>query len=171
MNIRYILAILIAMTTELSIHAQNEYRIGDVLHTLQVSYVSFDKMEGQGLLWNMKSCEIVNDDYTVRYVANRDSFFSAPLSRLEAGNNYRYAIQGDTLLLKGFKSKTTRIKYEFPLATMHQPLKYGEGLQGVYSGRGEDILDHYVQIFGRYNTKVCGQGTLITLDGDTLTQV
>lgn len=163
-----ILTFIIILVLVISMRAQNEYRIGDVLHTLQVSYVSFDKTEGQGLYWNMKSCEIVNDDYTVRYVANRDSFFCAPLSRLEAGNNYRYAIQGDTLLLKGFKSKTTRIKYDFPLATMHQPLKYGEELQGVYSGRGEDILDHYVQIFGRYNTKVCGQGTLITLDGDTL---
>ena len=163
-----ILTFIIILVLVISMRAQNEYRIGDVLHTLQVSYVSFDKTEGQGLYWNMKSCEIVNDDYMVRYVANRDSFFCAPLSRLEAGNNYRYAIQGDTLLLKGFKSKTTRIKYDFPLATMHQPLKYGEELQGVYSGRGEDILDHYVQIFGRYNAKVCGQGTLITLDGDTL---
>lgn len=152
----------------LSLHAQNEYRIGDNLHPQQVSYMSFDQMEGHGLIWNMNGCKVINDEYSIRFVANRDSFFHAPLSRLEAGTNYRYDTYDGMMLLRGFKNKTTRIKYDIPIATMRLPLVYNDELQGVYSGKGEDIMGHCVRIFGNYHTKVCGKGTLVTLDGDSL---
>lgn len=152
----------------LSLHAQNEFRIGDKLYSQQVTYMTFGQMDGQGIVWNMNDCNVLNDDYLVRFVANRDSFFHAPLSRLEAGINYRYAIQGDTLFLKGFKSKSVRVKYDSPIAIMHLPLVYKDELKGIYSGKGEDIMEHSIRIFGVYETKVCGVGTLITLDSDTL---
>ena len=151
-----------------SLHAQNEYRIGDNLHTLQVSYISFDQTEGQGIVWNMSDSKVLNGYYSVRFVANRDSFFHAPLSRLEAGTNYRYDPHDGMMFLRGFKNKTTRIKYDIPIATMRLPLVYNDELQGVYSGKGEDIMGHCVRIFGNYHTKVCGKGTLVTLDGDSL---
>ncbi len=163
----YIILIL-TFALVLSIQAQNEYRIEDNLHTQQVSYMSFEQLKGQGLVWNMNDCKVLNADYSVKFVANRDSFFHAPLSRLEAGTNYRYDIHDNTMFLKGFKNKTTRIKYDIPIATMRLPLVYNDELQGVYSGKGEDFMEHYVRIFGNYHTKVCGKGTLVTLDGDTL---
>ena len=163
----YIILIL-TFALVLSIQAQNEYRIEDNLHTQQVSYMSFEQLKGQGLVWNMNDCKVLNADYSVKFVANRDSFFHAPLSRLEAGTNYRYDIHDNTMFLKGFKKKTSRIKYDIPIATMRLPLVYNDELQGVYSGKGEDFMEHYVRIFGNYHTKVCGKGTLVTLDGDTL---
>lgn len=163
----YIILIL-TFALVLSIQAQNEYRIEDNLHTQQVSYMSFEQLKGQGLVWNMNDCKVLNADYSVKFVANRDSFFHAPLSRLEAGTNYRYDIHDNTMFLKGFKNKTTRIKYDIPIATMRLPLVYNDELQGVYSGKGEDFMEHYVRIFGNYHTKVCGKGTLVTLDGDTI---
>lgn len=163
----YIILIL-TFALVLSIQAQNEYRIEDNLHTQQVSYMSFEQLKGQGLVWNMNDCKVLNADYSVKFVANRDSFFHAPLSRLEAGTNYRYDIHDNTMFLKGFKNKTTRVKYDIPIATMRLPLAYSDELQGVYSGKGEDIMEHCVRIFGNYHTKVCGKGTLVTLDGDTL---
>lgn len=158
----------LAFVYALSLHAQNEYRIKDNLHTQQVSYMSFEQLKGQGLVWNMNDCKVLNADYSVKFVANRDPFFHAPLSRLEAGTNYRYDIHDNTMFLKGFKNKTTRIKYDIPIATMRLPLAYSDELQGVYSGKGEDIMEHCVRIFGNYHTKICGKGTLVTLDGDTL---
>lgn len=163
----YIILIL-TFALVLSIQAQNEYRIEDNLHTQQVSYMSFEQLKGQGLVWNMNDCKVLNADYSVKFVANRDSFFHAPLSRLEAGTNYRYDIHDNTMFLKGFKNKTTRIKYDIPIATMRLPLVYNDELQGVYSGKGEDFMEHCVRIFGNYHTKVCGKGTLVTLDGDTI---
>lgn len=163
----YIILIL-TFALVLSIQAQNEYRIEDNLHTQQVSYMSFEQLKGQGLVWNMNDCKVLNADYSVKFVANRDPFFHAPLSRLEAGTNYRYDIHDNTMFLKGFKNKTTRIKYDIPIATMRLPLAYSDELQGVYSGKGEDIMEHCVRIFGNYHTKICGKGTLVTLDGDTL---
>lgn len=163
----YIILIL-TFALVLSIQAQNEYRIEDNLHTQQVSYMSFEQLKEQGLVWNMNDCKVLNADYSVKFVANRDSFFHAPLSRLEAGTNYRYDIHDNTMFLKGFKNKTTRIKYDIPIATMRLPLVYNDELQGVYSGKGEDFMEHCVRIFGNYHTKVCGKGTLVTLDGDTL---
>ena len=109
-----------------SLHAQNEYRFGDNLHTQLVSYMSFDQMEGHGIVWNMSDCKIINDEYSIRFVANRDTFFHAPLSRLEAGTNYRYDIHDGTMFLRGFKNKTTRIKYDIPIATMRLPLVYDD---------------------------------------------
>lgn len=164
---KYIIMFL-AFVYALSLHAQNEYRIKDNLHTQQVSYMSFEQLKGQGLVWNMNDCKVLNADYSVKFVANRDPFFHAPLSRLEAGTNYRYDIHDNTMFLKGFKNKTTRIKYDIPIATMRLPLAYSDELQGVYSGKGEDIMEHCVRIFGNYHTKICGKGTLVTLDGDTL---
>ena len=164
---KYIIMFL-AFVHALSLHAQNEYRIKDNLHTQQVSYMYFNQMEGNNLVWNMNDCKVLNADYSVKFVDNRDSFFHAPLSRLEAGTNYRYDIHDGTMFLKGFKNKTTRIKYDIPIATMRLPLVYNDELQGVYSGKGEDIMEHCVRIFGHYHTKVCGKGTLVTLDGDTL---
>lgn len=163
----YIILIL-TFALVLSIQAQNEYRIEDNLHTQQVSYMSFEQLKGQELVWNMNDCKVLNADYSVKFVANRDSFFHAPLSRLEAGTNYRYDIHDNTMFLKGFKNKTTRIKYDIPIATMRLPLVYNDELQGVYSGKGEDFMEHCVRIFGNYHTKVCGKGTLVTLDGDSL---
>lgn len=130
--------------------------------------MSFEQLKGQGLVWNMNDCKVLNADYSVKFVANRDSFFHAPLSRLEAGTNYRYDIHDNTMFLKGFKNKTTRIKYDIPIATMRLPLVYNDELQGVYSGKGEDFMEHCVRFFGNYHTKVCGKGTLVTLDGDSL---
>lgn len=164
---KYIIMFL-AFVYALSLHAQNEYRIKDNLHTQQVSYMSFEQLKGQGLVWNMNDYKVLNADYSVKFVANRDPFFHAPLSRLEAGTNYRYDIHDNTMFLKGFKNKTTRIKYDIPIATMRLPLAYSDELQGVYSGKGEDIMEHCVRIFGNYHTKICGKGTLVTLDGDTL---
>lgn len=164
---KYIIMFLSFVYT-LSLHAQNEYRIGDNLRALQVSYMSFNQMEGQGLIWNMNDCKIIKDECCIRFVANRDSFFHAPLSRLEAGTNYRYDSHDGMMFLKGFKNKTTRIKYDIPIATMRLPLTYADELQGLYSGKGEDIMEHCVRIFGNYHTKVCGKGTLVTLDGDSL---
>lgn len=151
-----------------SLQAQNEYRLGDVLHKQQVTYRSFAKMDGQDLFWDMAGCKILQSDYQVKIVANRDSSFQAPLSSLEAGINYRYVYLGDTFLLKGFKNKTVRIKYDIPIATMRLPLVYKDELQGIYCGKGEDIQERFVRIFGKYNTRVCGKGTLVTLDSDTL---
>ena len=77
---KYIIMFL-AFVYALSLHAQNEYRIKDNLHTQQVSYMSFEQLKGQGLVWNMNDCKVLNADYSVKFVANRDPFFHAPLSR------------------------------------------------------------------------------------------
>ena len=76
---KYIIMFL-AFVYALSLHAQNEYRIKDNLHTQQVSYMYFNQMEGNKLVWNMNDCKVLNADYSVKFVANRDSFFHAPLS-------------------------------------------------------------------------------------------
>lgn len=102
---RRIISFMLIFVIAISLQAQNEYRVGDRLHTQQVSYVSFDQMEGQGLVWNMNGCKVVDGNYSVRYVTNRDTLFHAGISRLELGTNYRYDIYNDTLFLKGFKNK------------------------------------------------------------------
>ena len=165
---KYVIFIIWFFVLSVSLQAQNEYRLGDVLHKQQVTYKSFDEMNGQDLYWDMSGCKILQSDYQVKIVANRDSSFQAPLSSLESGINYRYVYQGDTLFLKGFKNKFVRIKYDIPIATMRLPLVYNDELQGVYSGKGEDNLERFVRLFGNYNTRVCGKGTLVTLDCDTL---
>lgn len=163
---QYLLIIL--ATLAMPLQAQNEYRIGDVLHSQQVTYKSFDKTEGQDLLWDMNGCKIINSDYQVRFVANRDTSYHAALSRLAAGTNYRYETRKDSVLLMGFKNKSVYIKYDKPIVDMHLPLSFNDKQEGYYSGKGMDTMDNQVNLFGKYRTAVCGKGTLITLDGDTL---
>ena len=163
---QYILVILAILAMPLQ--AQNEYRIGDVLHFQQVTYKSFDKTEGQDLIWDMNGCKVLNNDYQVRFVANRDTSYHAALSRLEAGTNYRYETTNDSVLLMGFKNKSAWVKYDRPSVTMHFPLSFNDKQEGYYHGKGMDTMDNQVYLFGKYRTTVCGKGTFITLDGDTL---
>ena len=160
--------VIILLALSASLQAQNEYRLGDVLHTQQVSYKSFDKTEGKDLLWIMDGCKILQDDYQVRFVPNRDSIYHASLSRLESGVNYRYSIQDDSVLIKGFKNKIIAFKYDLPEVYMRLPLKYNDEVSGVYAGKGVDTMGRFVRIFGKYKANVCGQGSLVTIDGDTL---
>ena len=46
-----------------SLQAQNEYRLGDVLHKQHVTYKSFDEMNGSDLYWDISGCKILQSDY------------------------------------------------------------------------------------------------------------
>lgn len=109
------LLLIILAILAMPLKAQNEYRIGDVLHSQQVTYKSFNKTEGQDLIWDMNGCKVLNNDYQVRFVANRDTSYHAALSRLEVGTNYRYETRKDSVLLMGFKNKSVYIKYDSPI--------------------------------------------------------
>ena len=74
---QYLFTILAILAMPLQ--AQNEFRIGDVLHSQQITYKSFDKTEGQDLIWDMNGCKVLNNDYQVRFVANRDTSYHAAL--------------------------------------------------------------------------------------------
>lgn len=163
---QYLFTILAILAMPLQ--AQNEFRIGDVLHSQQITYKSFDKTEGQDLIWDMNGCKVLNNDYQVRFVDNRDTSYHATLSRLEAGTNYRYETRNDSVLLMGFKNKSVWIKYDSPMVFIHLPLSFNDKQEGCYYGKGMDTMDNQVSLFGKYRVKVCGKGTLITLDGDTL---
>lgn len=151
-----------------SLYAQTEFRVGDVLHTQQVSYKLFGKTEGEDLVWDMSGCEVLQGNCQVKFVANRDSSFHASISRLESGTNYRYELQGDSMLLKGFKNRFVDVKFEEPEVQMHLPLKLHDAVRGLFCGRGEDTMERFVRICGKYETKVSAKGTLVTLDGDSL---
>lgn len=165
---KYVIFILSFFVLTISLSAQNEYRTGDVLHPQLVSFKSYQKMDGKNLLWNMEGSKVLKYHNIVSFVSNRDSTYKASLSRLESGTNYRYDIQNDSVLIKGFKNKMVYVKFDQPETYMRLPLRYNDEVNGFFCGKGEDIMGHFVRIFGKYDTKVCGQGTLITLNGDTL---
>lgn len=149
--------------------AQNLYRVGDVLLKQQIGYTPCSEYEGRGLIWTMpkpKDSKI----YKVKIIANRDTSYLAALSKIEAGTNYLYDVRHDTLLCMGYKNKRAHIKYMMPLPCLRSPIRYGEECGGRYYGQGIDNKESFVRIFGNYQTKVSGEGTLITIVA-TLCQV
>lgn len=165
---KYLFFMLLLMAMPLM--AQNECRVGDKLTRYSIYNIQFDKVDGQGLVWDISSLGETCGSQTLQFFTNRDTSFLADVASFDQRTKYLYKRLKSLLFVVGFQNKQVRVKYERPEMFLHFPLAYGDSTSGFFSAKGDDVLGHFVRIFGKYNYKVSGLGTLITMDGDTLRQ-
>lgn len=148
--------------------AQHEYRIGDKVTLERINYESMPNMNGHMQTWNFSNCDLL-DKCSLLYLANKDTLVKSNIVSFDGYTRYSYNQLADTLLGVAFQNKQVRVKYRKPELDLHFPLIVGDSLDGYFSAVGDDVYGNYVRIFGRYHYEVMGEGTLITVDNDTLT--
>lgn len=150
--------------------AQNEYRIGDKLKFQRINYVPVTNVAGQKLVWDFSNRELF-DENSLLYLPNKDTLVKSNIVSFDGYTRYSYDQLADTLFLTAFQNKRVRMKYQEQEVDLCFPLSFGDSLNGYFSAVGDDVCGNSVRNFGRYHYAVSGEGTLITMDEDTLTNV
>lgn len=146
----------------------NKYRSGDKLEKQQIEYKNLGR-SGENVLWDLGEVEVVNNKYTVNYMAMDDS--CKRIAGIEHGTDYYYDQQGDTMVIGGIENRLTKIDYDGKEAYLKFPITYGDSIAGYYHGRGTYCDKLALRCYGSYKTKVDAKGLLILPDGDTLRDV
>ena len=146
--------------------ARNMFRDGDELSRKQVKSVNVGK-RGEKVVWDFSDAQ-VQDRKHRKYAAVPDTSL---LVCAEGGTRYYYALQGDSLLLKGFENNLAKLDYVRPQAMLRFPMQHGDSIGGVYEARGVYCDRQALLCYGRYKTVADGSGTLVLPGGDTLRNV
>ena len=163
-----ILLFLLAVTNLVT--AQNEYRIGDKVNLQRTNCVPVSNVVGRMLLWNFSNCDLLNE-CSLLYLANKDILVKSNIATFDGHTRYSYNQLADTLFMTAFQNKNVRMKYQESEVDLCFPLSLGDSLNGYFSAVGDDVCGNCVRIFGKYYYDVSGEGTLITMDKDTLVNV
>ena len=158
-----------AATYGQTIGRQNAFRWNDVLIEKPTSNPQLD-VKGTNSMWDFSNLQIGEDDYRVDYSMSDND--SEDLVRChERDTRYTYDLQGDSVLIKGFENRLSRMDYDTPEAYLHFPMYYGDSITGYFHGIGKycDLLA--LRNYGMYTTKADGLGCILFSDNDTLKNV
>lgn len=146
----------------------NMFRANDTIVKQQVEYKNPGKM-GENVFWNFGKLKPVDEKYTIVYAEVSDT--TTEISGTEHRTRYFYELQNDSLLLLGYENPTTRVRYNTPEMILHFPMKFGDKIEGYFSGKGIycDKLD--VDAYGSSRSLVDASGVLILPNHDTLKHV
>ncbi len=144
------------------------FRANDTIVKQQVEYKNPGKM-GENVFWNFGKLKPVDEKYTIVYAEVSDT--TTEISGTEHRTRYFYELQNDSLLLLGYENPTTRVRYDIPEIILHFPMKFGDKIEGYFSGKGIycDKLD--VDAYGLSRSLVDASGVLILPNRDTLKHV
>lgn len=141
---------------------------GDNITKQLVDYTSCEQT-GQNLTWDISSIEEVDEAYKTSYFETDSTHVG--VTALENGSLLRYVQADDTLMLQGFESPTTCVKYDHPEPLLKEPLTFGDTMSGYIHGYGIDSEHIYMRQYGVYRVSVDATGTLLLPSGDTLRHV
>ncbi len=152
--------------------AANAPRTGDVLKKQQTEYVNTSG-GGEDQVWNLSGIEIVNSSHKARILAKRDSADTMADTVMTVESRMRrYTLQrGDSLLTVGTENALSLVRYQQPELSLRFPVSYGDSTASIFYGTAAWCERTYSRIYGESRVKADATGTLVTPDGDTLTQV
>lgn len=132
----------------------NIFRDGDYLDKVQIPYVEPGE-RGENTAWHYDNSFLDAKGYSQTYRITGDSLLC-----IEHETEYHYFLENDTLFLKGFENRTTRIKYEVPRIVQVFPFQYGDSISGTYSGSGIYGEKLHIRFSGTNYLVADGWGTL-----------
>lgn len=152
------------LTTE-----RNAYRPGDLIVKQQVEFKD-PGAAGRNITWDFSMLNLVNEKYKIRYLLKTKSD-STQLVVNEHETKYRYHLKNDTLWLKEYENRTTKMTFDQSEAQLKYPFNYGDSLFSVFSGTGIycEKVDLIAQ--GKTYATVDATGELITPTKITLKNV
>lgn len=141
-------------------------RANDTIVKQEVAY-KHPGRSGADVFWNFSNLQAKRGPYWVCYVGN-DTLISVR----EHLTNYNYGLtKGDSLLLCGYRNRTTYFNAVRCGIEFHYPFHYQDSLENYYYGEGKysDKLAFISQ--GKVRVKVDAWGTMLLPENDTLKNV
>lgn len=169
MRLRKLLVITLLFLTASDVCGQtidfstNAPRSGDAIKKKQVEYFNPGN-SGNNVLWDFRDIELDGEE---RYT----KFFDGPDTLLWSTDNScicRYQLTSDSLLLYGYETPYQQIVYSTPLVLQTYPYAYGYTMSNIYEGAGLYCEKHSVKNRGTLIVEIDGEGSVITANGDTL---
>jgi len=141
----------------------NAPRDGDRLRKLQIDVVSHGD-RGKDAVW-----EVIRTDegkgYTQEFFAKGDSMVCQ-----EHSTNYYSTTCGDSLFLKSFRNRTTKMDYVKPVLHRTKTMAYGDSISSEFMARGTYCDKLHIGMWGR--NSVVADATGIIINGeDTLRNI
>ena len=146
--------------------ATNAY-IGTGKHVMQQVSPNSESKAG---CWDFSNMEITSPKYIVWHVDRGDSL-KRQTAVVERGASYRYCMQGDTLLVDGYRGRLSEITYDEREISLLLPMVSGDSIQGIFHGRGTYGDKMATRHYGQYKTKAVGTGTLLLPNNQSLRHV
>lgn len=158
----------------------NYYRAGDVLVKQQVEYRDPGR-SGADVLWDFSRLSPVNEEYKLAYTLTprcfiEDEYEELPdsctfLTGSEHRTRYNYTLEGDSLLLWGFRNSTTLIENSQPELLLRFPVAYRDSVKQHYYGHGKYGNRLELDAMGTTETVADSYGMMILPNQDTLRHV
>ena len=165
----YFTFVVSAVFSQDTLHASRHLpRRGDVLRSQPLADRPSLNDGGQQQCWSIEGLGHAAEPFKVKYENTADSSL---IVRTGHNTQYHYRSCGDSLIVCGFENNASKVSYIRPLSLLRFPMQYGDGLAGVYGGRGRLYDRQRLSVVGRYHTCLDGTGMLILPDGDTLRHV
>lgn len=137
-------------------------------HTMQ--QVRCIEKQENARCWDFSNMEIDIPKYTVWHVDKGDSLQQLT-SVIESGTRYMYCMQGDSLLINGYRGRFSEVNYDEREISLLLPMNMGDSVKGIFHGRGTYGDKMAMRHYGRYMTKADAIGTLLLPDNDSLRNV
>ncbi len=122
------------------------------------------------LFWDFSKMETMNPKYTVWRVEKSDSL-QQTTTVVERGTRHTFCQQGDSLLIRGYRSRRSEVGYDEQEVYLLLPMAAGDSIQGFFHGRGTYGDKVALRQYGRYKTKAVGVGTLMLPDSVSMDNV
>ena len=121
---------------------------------------------GKNAEWDFSKFELGNQKFIQTVSIVRDSVPMIMTS--EHGVLSRFQRVPEGILEKSYESSMMKMTYERSPMQLVLPMTYGNRMRGLYSAIGTYCDKVKMRVFGNYETRVFGTGTIITPEGDTL---
>lgn len=126
---------------------------------------------GQGILWDFREIEPVEEDYIVAYDSAQYCGIDHVIGGTEQHSRYYYRSGNDFISFWGYENKQTKVCYDRPEPILHMPLVYGERYDGQFHGSLTYCERAFMRVFGTCQVEVTGTGSILLPGGDTLRHV
>lgn len=111
---------------------------------------------------------------------NYETFLEFPLQYVKDSLGYVrkqprlyqfYAVLGDTIYLRGYRTPMEHMSYHHALPLLRHPIQYGDSVMGLFAGKGIYCKRYPIRHDGMTKTTVDGMGTILLPNGARLENV
>lgn len=143
-------------------------RGGDKVEWRQVTYKDFQSA-GLGCIWDLSDMDTLDKNTVVEYLDGPNS--TDQVIGLEHHTCYYYAPESQVVLLNGYENNLTKVVYDMPEIAFCQDMTMGYEKSGVFGGYSIYSENIFSRIYGTYDYRVDGKGSLRLPSGKVVRNV
>lgn len=125
------------------------------------------EIQESNVSWDFTQAQVLDGNSRVCYRVVDDTLFNAT----KQGCRYDFRLRGDTLLWRGYETRSAYMRDSISAIEMIYPMRYGDKVSKPYCFHGEYSRTMSVRINGSSTVFCDGEGVVYLPDGDTITDV